>query len=124
MNAEKLIDSLKKAGYQGKKDERGNVDIKHEGGNYVLLLDEDDERYLRVLYPRFWEFKEVERTTMVIAAHESTSAIKAAKIHLVGSTTWAAVEYFAADEEAAVAVMANCLLSLQAITKDFTNRVA
>jgi hypothetical protein len=124
MDMAKLVKKLKGESYNAIAGEDDSISFQHEGSTYLILLDSKDPQYVRIVFPNFWTFKEVERTTMVMAAHTATSDIKAAKIHVFDPNIWAAVEFYSTTEAEVVAVLKHCIASLQAVAAKFVTLVS
>jgi hypothetical protein len=76
-------DYLKSEGYSPSVDEDGDVAFKYEGGNYYILVDENDLECFQILFPGFWEIESrAERTDAAIAASVVNRTTKVVKVWL------------------------------------------
>ncbi len=111
---------LLEEGYSPKIDEDGDVVFKFEGGNYVILIDEDDEDYFVLLYPSFWSIEsEEERAKVILAALQATTKTKVAKVLPGDDNTTAAIEMFCSPPEAIRPVFQRALRALSVAVRNF-----
>lgn len=111
---------LQNEGYVPKLDSDGDITFKYEGGNYIIIFDDDDPEFFRLIYPAFWSIDSPEERVQVEgAALRATSQTKVAKVYLVGENTWAAIELFCPSAEAAVAVFPRSIRALRAAVNTF-----
>ncbi len=111
---------LAEQGYVPKIDDDGDVHFKFEGGDYFILIDEEDESYFRLAYPAFWPIEnEEERIAATISAAAATAEVKVAKVYLLRDNTWAAVEMFCSPPEVFQAVFKRSLHAIQAAVECF-----
>jgi hypothetical protein len=108
-----------------------------EGGNYVLGLEDGDPTYFRLIFPCFWSIDSPdERARALVAATQTTQAIKVAKVFLdqrpaiplknvkAGEDTTAAVELFLAKPEDFEGVFQRSLRVLQIAAQHFRTAMA
>ena len=120
MYHEYLIDE----GYAPKIDSDGDVVFKFEGGNYLLLLDEKDEEFFRLVFPGFWSIEsEQERAMATQAALAATAQTKVVKVFLVDDNTWASIEMFCNPPESFKSVFLRCIRALQAGVQNFKEKM-
>ncbi|HSV73371.1 MAG TPA: hypothetical protein VLH79_06395 [Chthonomonadales bacterium] len=101
----------------------GDVTFKFEGGNYVILIDEDDT-YFRLVFPGFWSIdSEEERLRVSLAALYATAQIKVAKVYPQNDNTHAAIELFCSPPEAFKPVFMRSLRALGAAVQCFREKV-
>jgi hypothetical protein len=68
-------------GYQSQADGRGDLWFLSGGLKHCLVLDPDDEAYVRLLVPNIWRAKDdAERREAYEAANEATARTKVAKV--------------------------------------------
>lgn len=68
------------------------VSFRHEGGTYVLSL-EDDQSFLRLVFPNFWPIgSPEERSAVLESAAAVNSATRVVKVFPFGADTQASVE--------------------------------
>jgi hypothetical protein len=77
------MDYLRGEGYVPSIDDDGDVRFRYEGGTYYIIVMEDDLKYLRILYPNFWEIESEEE---LLRAYSTASYVnrttKIAKVFL------------------------------------------
>lgn len=118
MNKEQITESFKTyltgEGYQPETTSAGNIRFKKEGGTYLMLV-EDDELYLRLAYPNFWEAKTPEEQLAVAAACNVT--MQTTKVVKFISTShgkvWALAECFLPSHDALKIIFPRALSALQ-----------
>ena len=96
------LEYLRDEGYKGELDEDGDISFKYEGGFYYIFIDEDDEKYFRIVYPNFWEIEsDDERIKALTVTNTVNREYKCGKVLLVGKddkkNTWAEVGVFLSD---------------------------
>lgn len=122
--AEVYREFLAGEGYAPAADKDGDLVFKYEGGTYVLTLDDEDDEFVRVIYPNFWSIEsEAERARVAEACLYATSNIKVAKVMPVRDTVWATIEMFCASPEAATAVLIRCLSALHTAVQAFGRKM-
>jgi hypothetical protein len=115
---------LKAEGYVPTVDTDGDILFKFEGRTYVLLLDDEDTEFFRIVFPNFWEIEsDDERRKIEKAALVATSDTKAAKVYPVRDDTWASIEIFAATDEAFQRVFSRSMSALQSVIRNFSEEM-
>ncbi len=115
---------LAEEGYGPKIDGDGDVSFKFEGGNYVIVIPEQDEMFFNLIYPAFWPIEsEAERAKVVIASLYATSQTKVAKVFPIKDNTWAAIEMFCSPPQVFKAVFQRSLSALRAAVKNFSSKM-
>ncbi|HSV72800.1 MAG TPA: hypothetical protein VLH79_03480 [Chthonomonadales bacterium] len=121
--AEMYREYLASEGFPVNIDRDGVVAFKFEGGNYVILIDED-ETYFRLVYPGFWSIdSEEERLRVSLAALHATAQVKVAKVYPRNDDTHAAIESFCSPPEAFKPVFKRSLRALGAAVQCFREKV-
>jgi len=111
---------LGEEGYAPKIDNEGDVMFKYEGGVYLIIMDENDEEFFRLVYPGFWSIEsELEREKAQRAALTATAQTKVAKVFLVRDNTWASIEMFCSPPEVFRTVFHRSLRALRAAVGAF-----
>jgi hypothetical protein len=84
---------LSDEGFRPEIDSDGDIHFKHEGGNYYILED-SDEQCIYILYPNFRAIDSEEQVQALRAAATATRTTKAAKVLLTpkGDSVSAAFE--------------------------------
>ncbi len=105
---------LKASGYRPDLDSDGDVTFKHEGGNYIIQIHENDDGYFRLIYPNFWEIEsEQEGEDVLVAGSATNSIVKCAKIFTVKDNLWAVVELFLTKPDDYEKLLARSISALQ-----------
>ena len=111
---------LRDEGYAPQRDSDGDVAFKYEGRFYVVVIDEADPMFFRLIFPNFWSIDdEEERARVAAASLEACRSTKVAKVFPVQDNTWASVELFVDPFENYRAVFFRALGALQAATQTF-----
>ena len=86
------LEHLKDEGYRPALDDDGDIYFKKEGKTYLIILDEDDPTFFRLVFPNFWEIEsDEERERVVHAASAATAATKVTKVFPVEDNVWASI---------------------------------
>ncbi len=110
---------LKGEGYSPESIKEGVV-FKAEGKTYVIMVDENDEQFFRLVFPNFWSIdNDKERVKVVAASAQATAATKVAKIFPVENNTWGTIELFVASPDAFKGVFTRSMGALQAAVQNF-----
>jgi len=90
------------------------VCFRHEGGTYLMPVEDRDPTYFRVIYPNFWTIdSDDERARANAAACDVTAALKGVKVFPLGNQISAAVELFLPSDDAWPALFGRVLHALQ-----------
>lgn len=117
-------DFLKEEGYAPKIDKDGDILFKVEGKSYLVILDENDLEFFRLIFPKFWSIdSDEERAKVEQAALRATSGTKVAKVFPVQDDTWASVELFTSSIEEAIRVFPRSLHALQTAVNTFAGQL-
>lgn len=115
-----LSEYLRGEGYLPSVDEDNDIVFKHEGASYIIVLDDKDDEFFRIVFPNFWPIEsEPEREKVGRAALAATAAIKVAKVFPVSDNVWATIELFSSDIENSKAVFSRSMLALRAAVRKF-----
>ena len=111
---------LKQEGYAPNVDDNGNIVFKSEGKVYIIVLEDEDEAFFRLIFPNFWSIdSKRERTKVESAALTSTERTKVAKVFTVGDNVWATVEMFVDSPDVVKPVFARCMSALRTAVANF-----
>ncbi len=117
-------DFLKSEGYLPELDRDGDLVFKIEGRTYLIILDENDEPFFRLVFPNFWRIESAaERAKVERAALIATASTKVAKIFPVGENTWGTVEMFASSPEHVLPVLLRSLSALNTAVMKFVEEM-
>lgn len=119
---EQFAEFLRSEGYLPNIDKDGDIVFKFEGGTYLVIVDDADSQYFRILFPSFWAIESPsERTKAEQVAYRVTTDTKVAKVYLVSDNTWAAIEAFYASIDHAQAAFPRSMQALRSITRSFAD---
>jgi len=122
--AQAYMNILTEEGYRPSLDEDGDVVFKKEGRSYLILIDENDPRFFRLVFPNFWPIEsELERARVVQAASATTGKIKVAKVFVVRDDVWATVELFVETPDSAKAVFERSMSVLTEAVDTFAEQM-
>ena len=99
---ELIIQTLEKMGYKPVIDDDGDILVRYQmKGIYVIVGDEEDS-YVVVLLPQFYEIAEGEETLVLVACNKMTRELKLAKVFVdhTFKNVSASCEFFYDNEEA------------------------
>lgn len=89
------FDFLQTEGYVPTVNEQNDVVFKQEGKTFVISVDEEDDQFLRIVFPNFWSLESSEEMVRALAmANAVNSRIKVGKIVVVKNQVWAVAEMF------------------------------
>lgn len=118
------LDFLKKEGYVPQLDRDGDIVFKIEGRTYLIILDENDEVFFRLVFPNFWSIEsEAERLKVERASVIATANTKVAKVFPVGNNTWATIELFAPSPESVLPVLMRSMSALMTAVNKFVEEM-
>ena len=93
-------DFLKEEGYSPKTDDDNDITFKVEGRSYLIMLDDEDDEFFRIVFPGFWSIETPdERLRVERAALKTTAETKVAKVFTVRDNTWATVDMFSTSAD-------------------------
>ncbi len=122
--AQTYITFLHKEGYQPEADQHGNVVFKHQGGTYLIIVQDKDEEFFTIVFPNFWKIEsEDERVKVGHAANVATEHTKVAKVYPVGDNTWATIELFLGNPTDYERVFARCLSAINTAVQKFASEM-
>lgn len=122
--AEMYREFLQGEGYAPKIDGDGDIIFKREGRTYVIIIDEKDEMFFRIVFPNFWSIdSEEERRKVYEAAVYATAETKVAKVFPVGDNVWATVELFCSPPVAFQLVFERSLGAVMSSVRVFTDKM-
>lgn len=115
---------LEEEGYRPRINDAGDVVFKYEGRFYVIVVEETDEEFFRLIYPNFWGMEnESELAAVKEAALCATVETKVAKVFPVGDNTWATIELFCDPPETFKPIFPRCLSALRASVEAFVSKM-
>lgn len=111
-------------GYLPQIDEHGHIVFKMEGKTYLVLFDDKDDKFFRIVFPGFWSIEnDLERARVYSAALNATAETKVAKVFPVRDNTWATIELFVTNVDEAQAVFNRSISALQAAVHTFVEEM-
>ncbi|MFH5803621.1 hypothetical protein [Alienimonas sp. DA493] len=121
--AEMYVDFLEEEGYRAEIDDDGDVFFRHEGGTYIITVEEDEE-FFRLIFANFWSLDDLpEKAQAVRVAHDVTRAVKAAKVFRVKDNMWCTVEAFHDPPENFKSVLLRSIRAIQAAVARFAEEM-
>lgn len=115
---------LQQEGYAPQLDADGDLVFKYEGRTYIVILDENDDVFFRLVFPNFWSIESAaERDRVERAALKACAGTKVAKVFPVRDNVWASAEVFVATPEHATAQFGRIMASVQAAVQTFVNEM-
>lgn len=94
-NVQLMLDWLTREGYRPNIDKDGDLVFKREGKTFLILFEEGDDLFMRLVFPNFWSIDtETERLQIAQACTSATANTKVAKVFPVGDNVWASIELF------------------------------
>ena len=115
---------LKEEGYAPILDADGDLVFKCEGRTYLILLEDNDEEFFRIVFPNFWRIESpAEREAVQRAALQATAETKVAKVYPLGDNTWATIEMFCPTVEEAKPVFERSMNALHAAVALFVEEM-
>ena len=121
--AEMYLDLLEDEGFRAELDDDGDVVFRHEGGTYIITIEEDEE-FFRLIFANFWSLDDLpEKAQAVRVAHDVTRAVKAAKVFRVKNNMWCTVEAFHDPPESVQPVLIRSLRAIQAAVARFAEEM-
>ena len=123
--AQIYLDYLREQGFRPETDKDGDVVFKVEGKTYLIIVDEDDLNYFRLVFPNFWEIESDEEHQKVLAAvDQASSKTKVAKVYTTPqNNVWASVEIFLPKPESFAPIFERSLNALQACVASFVEQM-
>jgi hypothetical protein len=82
-----------------------------DGFNFVIKIDEDDDKIIRFFIPNFIDLDGFE-VDGINLAYRTTKNVKSAKIIIIDNKAWSTIEGFYNDEESFVLVFDKCRSAL------------
>jgi hypothetical protein len=115
---------LQHEGYNPRLDNDNDIVFKYEGKVYLIIFDEDDDLFFRIIFPNFWAIEsQAEKALAEKAALSATANTKVAKVFPVNDNMWATIELFYAPAEDARAVFHRSMSALQAAVRKFISEM-
>jgi hypothetical protein len=94
MRTEELVKQfLSNEGYKFDVDSDGDIHFKYEGINLYFTVDNNDQRYFRLIMPNIYQL-EGNRTKVLEAINTVARDLKVIKAFLIEDRLWLAVELF------------------------------
>jgi hypothetical protein len=95
-----------------------------EGKTYVILPDEKDEMFFRLILPGIWPIEsEGERERVIAASVMTTGETKVAKVYPVDDNTWASIEMFCLPADSFKPVFKRAMSALQTSLMTFASKM-
>lgn len=115
---------LTEEGYQPKPNGDAAIEFKKEGGQFVIVLHEDDPNYFNLVYGVNWkDLSGAERFEALQALNQINQQIKAVKVTLNGSLLSFAIEALLPAPDAFKAVFERSLVILMTAVNHFGQKM-
>lgn len=122
--ARMYCDFLRNEGYEPEIDQDGDVIFRDGGRIYLILIDENDDEFFRLVFPNFWSIEsEEERQRVERAAIFATAMTKVAKVFPVRHNVWATIEMFVSPIEGFKAVFERSMRALNVAVHSFVQKM-
>jgi hypothetical protein len=122
--AQMYCEFLQDHGYQPEIDEDGDVIFRQGGRIYLILIDDQDEEFFRLVFPNFWSIdSEEERHRVERAALYATAKTKVAKVFPVRDNVWATIEMFVSPIEGFKEVFDRAMRALHVAVHSFAEKM-
>ena len=120
---ELIIEKLKKLGLRPEIDEDGDIMVRYQMKRFFVIVGDEEDNYLSVLFPQFYEIEDGEQTLILATCNKLTRELKLAKVfvdHAFKSVS-ATCEFFDADEESLEQNISNSFKMLGLVRSTFRN---
>jgi hypothetical protein len=115
---------LRGEGYVPEDGPDGHLVFKVEGRTYLIIVDEADEDFFRIVFPNFWSVEnEEDRVKIEGAALHATAGTKVAKVFPVRDNVWATIEIFCSPPEGFKTVFQRSMSALRAGVATFAEKM-
>lgn len=122
--AQMYCEFLRAEGYLPEIDEDGDVIFRDGQRVYLILIDEKDEEFFRLVFPNFWSIEtEEERARVEKAALHATAMTKVAKVFPVRNNVWATIEMFVSPIEGFKPVFDRSMRALNVAVHSFVEKM-
>ncbi|MCS7237741.1 MAG: hypothetical protein NZ899_05655 [Thermoguttaceae bacterium] len=122
--AQMYYDFLRREGYDPEIDDDGDVIFRDGDRVYLILIDEKDEEFFRLVFPNFWSItSQKERERVERAALHATAMTKVAKVFPVRNNVWATVEMFVSPIEGFMPVFERSMRALNVAVHSFVQKM-
>lgn len=118
---EKVVAALEALGYTPQIDNEGDVMLRYQMKCIYVLVGDEDDNYVSVTLPQFYEIEDGEETLAMAVCNKMTREIKQAKtfIDQTLQNVSASCEFFYTDEECLKECLAHALDILGVIRSAF-----
>lgn len=119
-------DYLASEGYRPESDSDGDIRFKSEGFKYLIIIEEDDEKFFHLLFPGFWNLDSDEAVAEAAeAVNHVNRTTKFAKLSIRSSNNNvdASIEALLDDPADVRKVFPRFLRALQLSVKQFIDRI-
>ena len=127
MNKKELIlKTLEKMGYSPELDGDGDIMLHYQMKAIYVLTGDEDEPYVSILLPQFYEIEEGKDTLVLAVCNKMTRELKLAKVYIdqTFKSVTATCEFFYINEESLEQNLRNSLQTLGVVRTIFKNDLA
>ena len=122
MDTDHLMEFLTQEGFRPTLAAGGEVRFNYEGGHYTIRQLPDDDQYVSISYPNFWELRSPEEEVRALrAANLAAQTTKVAKVHVLEThhNVWAEAELLIERPEQFEVLFLRVLAILKAVVGKF-----
>lgn len=97
-----ILSTIEKMGYAPEVDSDGDIEFVYQMKTLYVMIGKDDEQYVSVVFPHFYEMDEEEDTKALVACNKVTRELKMVKVFVEPTfqSVSAACEFYYINEEA------------------------
>lgn len=123
---EPILKTLEKMGYSPELDGDGDIMLHYQMKTIYVLTGDEDEPYVSILLPQFYEIEEGKDTLVLAVCNKMTRELKLAKVYIdqTFKSVTATCEFFYINEESLEQNLRNSLQTLGVVRTIFKNDLA
>ncbi len=98
---ELVMSTIEKMGYTPEVDNDGDIEFVYQMKTLYVMTGRDDEQFVSVLFPQFYEIDEDDGMKALVACNKATRELKMVKVYVDSTiqSVSAACEFFYVNEE-------------------------
>ena len=125
-DTEQILKTLEKMGYSPELDGDGDIMLHYQMKAIYVLTGDEDEPYVSILLPQFYEIEEGKDTLVLAVCNKMTRELKLAKVYIdqTFKSVTATCEFFYINEESLEQNLRNSLQTLGVVRTIFKNDLA
>lgn len=120
---ELIIEKLKKLGFRPEIDGDGDVMVRYQMKKFFVIVGDEEDNYLSVLFPQFCEIEDGEQALILATCNKMTRELKLTKVFVDNTfkSVSATCEFFYANEESLELNISNSFQMLGLVRSAFRN---